>query len=102
MMPDQAARQGRGENIACAAISALAQNLFRSLVIIGGFDVGFRQESGHLKITVALAMLDDAQRETARILIHSFLIGTMDVQGQYPDCITIGTGDFPDRTIERQ
>ena len=77
-----------GEDIVCAAISALAQTTLLGIHHILGQHPTYRIEEGNL----VYRMMDQTtpeQRKEANILLETMLLGFENIRQQYPEVITI-------------
>lgn len=75
----------RGQDIICAAISALAQTTIGSLQELAAIDPVRQLEDGLIDFSLPEpARLDDRQRQTAGILMDSLAIGCRQIQDSYP------------------
>lgn len=81
----------KGENLVCAAVSTLAQNLLRSITIIADIRPEYRVGDGFMELRIRTGDLDGEKRKTVSALLESFLIGMLDVKRQNPDFISIRT-----------
>lgn len=66
-----------GNDIVCAAVSALAQGLAHSLKALTEDQVIVRVRNGHMEIQ------DENPSEQAKLLIDSFFIAVSDIQATY-------------------
>lgn len=85
-----------GEDILCAAVSAIAQTVIGSLQDIGGFNPTYTLQDGDIRCEIPDPQTLSAQQlETARILMESFAVGCRQIEATYgSDFITVKTKRF--------
>ncbi|MBN2159961.1 MAG: ribosomal-processing cysteine protease Prp [Spirochaetes bacterium] len=83
--------QRKGENLVCAAVSALALTLLRSITIIANIRPEYAAEDGFMEFRIRIGDLDAQRKNTVSTLLESFMIGMLDVQKSNPDYIEIRT-----------
>lgn len=74
----------KGEDIVCAAVSALVQNLSVGFGVCG-FEVDEKTEDGSYKVS-----LTEEQAEQAFLLTESLMISSFAIAEAYPDFVTVG------------
>ena len=72
-----------GEDIVCAAVSALAQTLTESFEALTVDPVRIVKEEGYISIWYRNLS------ESGKLLVDSFFIGICGIADSYPDCIKI-------------
>ncbi len=88
-----------GEDILCAAVSAIAQTVIGSLQDIAGLNPDYTLQDGNIRCEIPDPMtLSDQQLETARILMESFAVGCRQIEATYgSDFISVKTKRFQSR-----
>lgn len=77
----------RGENVVCAAASALALTFAKSLVEIAEVELAGRIESG--TIDLAFPEMNGRKAETAEVLLKSFILGLSSIRSEHFEAIEI-------------
>ena len=77
-----------GEDIVCAAVSALCQAALNGLTDVIGISAGFEVREGYLECVIP-EMLSENQRRDADILLNTLVLSLKDLEEQYGDYITI-------------
>ncbi|MDD2533346.1 MAG: ribosomal-processing cysteine protease Prp [Eubacteriales bacterium] len=73
-----------GEDILCAAVSAIAQTVIGSLQDIAGFNPDYILQDGDIRCEILdFDSLTDHQIEIARILMESFAVGCKQFEASY-------------------
>lgn len=72
-----------GEDIVCAAVSALTQTLEESLRALTADPVNTVEENGYISIWYRNLS------ESGKLLVDSFFIGICGIADSYPECIKI-------------
>lgn len=72
-----------GQNIVCAAVSALTLTLIEGLEAIAGMRIETVEEPGNVRIRWMTA------NDTGKALIDTWYIGITRIQNSYPNTITI-------------
>ena len=75
-----------GNDIVCAAVSALVQGLIHSLCALTDDEISYNAVSGHVDMTYKNLS------ERGKLLIDSFFIAVSDIQLTYGDYVKIGAG----------
>lgn len=82
---------GHGQDIVCAAVSALAITTVNSIEKLAGFapivEVD-EVEGGYLYMELQ-SDLSDRQKDISNILIQNFYLGLMDIQEEYPSNLRV-------------
>lgn len=88
-----------GQDILCAAVSAIAQTVIGSLQDIGGFNPDYTLQDGDIRCEIPdPSELTPLQQETARILMESFAVGCRQIEATYgSDFISVKTKRFQSR-----
>lgn len=75
-----------GEDIVCAAVSALAQNTVQSLVVIGGLtkELQLMMTEGYLFCGIRPQYADMRKDPVIQGLLKSLRLGISDIAGGYP------------------
>lgn len=73
----------RGEDIVCAAVSALTDTVTLSLLRLAGVAVRVEAREGHLACSLPEVLEDDAA-ERADLLINTLLLGVEEIARAYP------------------
>ncbi|MCC5889529.1 MAG: ribosomal-processing cysteine protease Prp [Alkalibacterium sp.] len=82
-----------GQDIVCAAVSALSIGTVNSLVEIAGIPidvVSADKQGGYLKFSLP-EHVDDKQMETAQILLSSLLLSLKQTEDEYGEYLTINS-----------
>lgn len=74
-----------GQDIVCAAVSALLQTAWLGLETIEGIEVSYRRDDGHL----SFALESGAEREGVRVLLSSICLGIRQIEEQYPEFVRV-------------
>lgn len=77
-----------GEDIVCAAVSALCQATLNGLTDVVGISAGFEVRDGYLECVLPEA-LSENRRHEADILLNTLILSLKDLEEQYGDYITI-------------
>lgn len=80
---------GKGENIVCAAVSFSALNLVKSIAMIAEIRPDYTVREGFFELGINIKKLDKEKNIIIRVLLESFIIGILDMQGAYPDLIAV-------------
>jgi len=79
----------KGEDVVCAAVSALAQTLVLSVGKIAGIGGSLEHGSGVLRMEIDSGSLTERQNTALGILLESFLIGAGEIMKQHPSSVRI-------------
>ena len=77
-----------GEDIVCAAISALAMNALNGLTDVVGLLVGYEVRDGYLECILP-ENLSEEERKSANVLLDSLVLSFENLKKQYGKYITI-------------
>ncbi len=77
-----------GEDIVCAAVSALCQAALNGLTDVIGISAGFEVREGYLECVIPERLSEDTRRD-ADILLKTLLLSLKNLEEQYGDYITI-------------
>ena len=86
-----------GKDIICAAVSALTQNLIRSIEALTGDEISYQIQAGHIDINYK------DLSEHGSLLVDSFFIGVSQIQKAYGSnyvCIAAPTGGKRNQNVE--
>ncbi len=72
-----------GNNIVCAAVSALTLTLIEGLEAVAGMKIDTEERDGHVLISWMQT------NEKGQALLDTWLIGMQDIRDSYPDTILI-------------
>ena len=75
-----------GEDIVCAAISAILQAARLGLEQHAAAKLAVRQQSGDMELTIAP---EEREREDVRAILGTALLACSAIAGQYPDAVTV-------------
>ena len=78
----------QGEDIVCAAISALSMNALNGLTDVVGLTVGYEVRDGYLECILP-EMLSREERKSANVLLDALLLSFKNLEKQYREYITI-------------
>jgi len=78
----------KGEDLVCAAVSALIQTCLFSLQRMLGIDVDAEVRDGYLSFTLPLGMPSDTEK-SAELIVGSMLIGLDEINCSYPGYLEI-------------
>ena len=78
----------QGEDIVCAAVSAVAMTTLNGLTDVAEIPVGYEMAEGSLECILPEA-LTNAQRHDADVLLHTMLLSLKNLEEQYGEYITI-------------
>lgn len=81
--------QLKGNDIVCAAVSALTQTAIVALENITGIRQDIRQQEGSLSSTFQCTDIDGEQRKAIEIIIYTMLLGLLEIRKQYPERIQV-------------
>lgn len=78
-----------GEDIVCAALSAIVQTAAMGIIEVAGIDARIvrNDEDGYFKLT--LPALSEGKRRDADLILETALRGIADVSQSYPDFIDL-------------
>ena len=79
----------KGEDVLCAAISALSQTLVLSITKVLHIKQDVSQESGDLRTEIDSNALSEKELNDLILLVSSFIAGVIEIQKQYPDKLTL-------------
>lgn len=77
-----------GNDIVCAAVSALAQAAVMGLSEIAGQNVGHSQDKGNLICTMTPGE-DASKRLKAEAILSTFILGIQSIAAQYPKYVKL-------------
>ena len=77
-----------GEDIVCAAVSALCQAALNGLTDVVGIIAGFEVREGYLECIIP-ETISEPERRDADILLKTLVLSLKDLEEQYGDYITI-------------
>lgn len=78
----------QGEDIVCAAISALSMNALNGLTDVAKIQVGYEVRDGYLECILP-AELSAEERKSANVLLDSLVLSFENLEKQYGKYITI-------------
>jgi hypothetical protein len=79
----------KGENLVCAAVSALSVNFLKSSILFSGFRIDYKQRDGFLELKASAPVADREALLKFKLLADSYLLGVTDLQVNYPGLIRI-------------
>lgn len=77
-----------GEDIVCAAISALSMNALNGLTDVVGILVGYEVRDGYLECILP-AEISEEERKSANVLLEALVLSFKNLEEQYREYITI-------------
>lgn len=78
----------RGEDIVCAAISALTQTAYLGITELAGADVDFSVRDGELRLMLHDGLSPET-KEKAELILGTMLLGLRSVEENYSDHLKI-------------
>lgn len=78
----------KGEDIVCAAISAIVQTAAMGISSIAGIDMEYLQEDGHVYLSLP-NRLSSRQARDAHAILETMLIGMKSIELQYSSFVHI-------------
>ena len=82
-------QKSKGNDIVCAGISTLAQNLVKSIDVILQIHQDIEIKEGYLFTHIKTNFLNSSLVNDLKVLLQSFLIGCVEIHKVYPDEIKI-------------
>lgn len=78
----------KGEDIVCAAVSALTETAYLGITEIVGADVDAEQKDGELRLTLKPDVSGES-REKAELILETMLLGLRSIEENYSDYLKI-------------
>ena len=78
----------QGEDILCAAVSALSMNALNGLTDVIGIQVGYEVRDGYLECILP-EELSEEERKSANVLLEALVLSFENLEEQYGKYITI-------------
>ena len=78
----------QGEDVICAAVSALSMNALNGLTDVIGIQVGYEVRDGYLECILP-ENISEEERKSANVLLESLVLSFENLEKQYGKYITI-------------